>query len=222
VKFLCPSCERLLELSSFRIEGSALVVRCGACGEESKADGSSGTAASSPSVIRVAKAASSLGRAVPPTWDLFGVPPGFCPKCIAPRPANAQVCPQCGLSFDSIEEGGYRPPEEVAAIWSELASHWDESQAHDHFLKAAFALGELAAAGRLYRLRLAQAPADLLAARGRDEVLRLATVGSPVFNKEPADVQRVLRWQHVALGAFVLLIVAVLVILVGQFSRRAP
>ena len=222
MKFLCPSCERLLELSSFRIDGSALVVRCGACGEESRAEGSSATAASSSPVIRVAKPISSLGRAVPPTWDLFGVPPGFCPKCIAPRPANAQACPQCGLSFDSVEAGDYRPREEVAALWSELAPHWDESQAHDHFLKASFALGELAAAGRLYRLRLARAPADLLAARGRDEVLRLATVGSPVFNKEPADVQRVLRWQHLALGVFILLTVAVLVILVGQFAQRAP
>jgi hypothetical protein len=222
VKFLCASCERLLELSNFRIEGSALVVRCIACGEESKAEGSSATAASSPPVIKVARPISSLGKALPPTWDLFGVPAGFCPKCIATRPANAQACPQCGLSFDSVEEGDYRPPPNVATLWSELAPDWEESEAHDHFLKAAFALGELAAAGRLYRLRLAQAPADLLAARGRDEVLRLATVGSPVFNKEPANVQRVLRWQHVALGVFILLTVAVLVILVGQFAKRAP
>lgn len=180
------------------------------------------TAASSPPAIKVARPVSPLGKAVPPSWDLFGVPAGFCPKCISPRPANAQACPQCGLSFDKVEEQDYRPPPNVAALWSELAPHWDDSQAHDHFLKAAFALGELAAAGRLYRLRLAQAPADLLAARGRDEVLRLATVGTPVFSKEPADVQRVLRWQHVALGVFILLTVAVLVILVGQFAQRAP
>jgi len=76
---------------------------------------------------------------------------------------------------------------------------------------------ELAVAGRLYRLRLAVAPTDAKASRGRDEVLRLATVSSPVMEKTPLDMPSVLRWQHLALLIFILLCVSVFFLLYRQF-----
>src|SRR5216684_1863282 len=80
----------------------------------------------------------------------------------------------------------------------------------------------VASAGRLYRLRLAIAPGDVIAQRGRDEVVRLARIGSPLFSKEPAEVQRAVRWQHVALGMFILLCITVAVVLFRQVAQRLP
>jgi hypothetical protein len=44
----------------------------------------------------------------------------------------------------------------------------------------------LAAAGRLYRIRLAPAPEDVYAQRGRDEVVRLATASQAALKPTPA------------------------------------
>lgn len=38
IKVLCPHCERLTELSRYRLDGSALVVTCARCGVESRVD----------------------------------------------------------------------------------------------------------------------------------------------------------------------------------------
>ena len=37
MKFLCPKCERLVELRDFKVEGTALVLSCSACGSASRA-----------------------------------------------------------------------------------------------------------------------------------------------------------------------------------------
>lgn len=39
LKFLCPQCERLVELRDFRLEGTTLVVPCSACGNLAKVPG---------------------------------------------------------------------------------------------------------------------------------------------------------------------------------------
>ncbi len=60
--------------------------------------------------------------------------------------------------------------------WAELRARWDDPQAHRAFLTRLGDLEALARAGARYRAVLERAPDDAIAAAGRDEVLRKATV----------------------------------------------
>lgn len=236
MKYLCASCERLVEVARFRLDGAQLVLTCQRCGAETRAKQVEAAAepavavASSPSglpaSLPAASSASSLSspspparvvplHAVPPPTfggeDPFAVPEGRCPKCIAPRPEGAQVCRQCGLVFANFVPSEQQPSEELVAAWKELASRWDDLPAHDQALAGATVRGELAAMGRLYRIRLARQPMDPVAQRGRDEVLRLAASTSPLVPERvlgPPDVperaRQVLLWSLVvAMALFV-------------------
>jgi DNA-directed RNA polymerase subunit M/transcription elongation factor TFIIS len=230
VKFLCPACDRLLEVTSFRLEGSALVLSCSRCGSESRARSESVKDSPPPSLTPslATSLAPSLTPSLTPTLsqrergpeDPFEVPKLHCPKCIAPYSEGAASCAQCGLTFANVASEEYRPTEGVSLLWEKLLSRWDDEAAHDQFLQAAIGQNELPAAGRLYRLRLAYAPKDAGALRGRDEVLRLATVTSAVLEKSSSDAARVLRWQHVALAVFFLLCAAVVYLVYRQFVLR--
>ncbi len=221
MKFLCPACDRLLELASYRIEADALVVRCARCGVETSSQPEprpvpSSTFHPSPPRLALAPESPSIER------ESFDAPAGYCPKCLGLKSEATESCPQCGLVFANAQPAEFYPREEVAEQWRQLLAQWGDSQKHEQFLKSMTALGELVSAGRLYRLRLAIAPGDVIAQRGRDEVVRLATIGSPLFSKEPAEVQRAVRWQHVALGMFILLCITVAVVLFRQVAQRLP
>ena len=60
--------------------------------------------------------------------------------------------------------------------WAELRARWDDPLAHRAFLTRCRDLDALARAGALYRAALQAEPDDPVAAAGRDEVLRKATV----------------------------------------------
>jgi hypothetical protein len=60
--------------------------------------------------------------------------------------------------------------------WTGLLQSWGELDQHDALVVAALGKGELPALGRLYRLYLARVPEDPLARRGREEVVRRASV----------------------------------------------
>ena len=60
--------------------------------------------------------------------------------------------------------------------WAELRARWADPQAHRAFLTRCGDLEALARAGARYRAVLETAPDDAIAAAGRDEVLRKATV----------------------------------------------
>jgi hypothetical protein len=60
--------------------------------------------------------------------------------------------------------------------WAELRARWDDPLAHRAFLSRCVDLDALARAGALYRAALQAEPGDPVAAAGRDEVLRKATV----------------------------------------------
>src|SRR5262249_51066269 len=134
VKFLCPACDRLLELSSFRVEGERLIVRCRACHAESAA---SATAAAMLQSMRFEpKAPPHLAAPAPApeavqVSDVFDAPEGYCPKCVSPRPSTAASCPQCGLVFANVQPGEFCPSEEVATQWRGLLQHWLDSESHD-------------------------------------------------------------------------------------------
>jgi len=146
------------------------VVRCPACGKEQRlalaaAEPPTGPA---PGPGGPAPAVRSIDPLVEP-------PPGFCPKCIAPRAPAATSCPACGLAFANSQPGDYRPPETVLEAWRALTARWGTEDEHARFLQVAGAADALAAAGRLYRIRLAADPEDALARAGVEATVKMAS-----------------------------------------------
>ena len=62
------------------------------------------------------------------------------------------------------------------AAWADLRARWDAPAAHRALLSGCADLETLARAGARYRAALQERPDDPIAAAGRDEVLRKATV----------------------------------------------
>jgi hypothetical protein len=219
VKFLCPACERLTAFSGFRVDGDLLALRCSRCGVESRsppaeenpiAMGVDQGAPPNPAPGLSGKAASTpiSSAAVPtPRADASSVPEGYCPKCIAVRPAQASSCAQCGLVFENFKPGELEPSPVIAEQFQRLLSNWENIEEHDRLLQGALIQGELATIGRLYRIRLARAPQDAYAARGRDEVLRLATASSTALaNAKSGEEPRAARpWKYLLLLAILAL-----------------
>lgn len=245
MKFLCPACDRLAEIDAFRIEGGALRLRCGKCGVESTHPATTPSASpvkpafapaparapaappgplvapsptpAEPKVVLL-RAASADGATMPAAADNpFQAPPGFCPKCIAPR-GTGSACPQCGLVYLVFKESEALPPAPVAEAFRTLLTQWQDGAAHDQFLRQAMMLGALPAAARLYRIQLAYNPEDPFAARGREEVVRLATAAHPLTPSPRPTVssQAIKPWKVVAaLAGLILFVLALVSILRG-------
>ncbi|MCY1019422.1 hypothetical protein [Pyxidicoccus sp. MSG2] len=244
MKFQCDACERLVPLEVFRVEAGVLVVKCDRCGAESRAlvpasssfaMGASSVAgegqgvspppepspgASAPLPPRASSPALRVvrGRAaeVPLTDEaLFEAPPGSCPKCVAPRPEGVESCAQCGLVYVNFNADEHRPSGMLADAWKALvAEHWDDWEAHDRLMTLAMGRGELAMLGRLYRLRLARAPDDAMAQRGRDELVRRATLVVPAtaeVSSGPSGLQKRVKTVGLVVLFLVVLVLAVLV-----------
>lgn len=161
-----------------------------------------------------APAASSFSSS---SEDPFMPPAGFCPKCIGVRKEGAVVCPFCGLDYARFKADESRPSGAVASTWLGVLELWDSRGAHDKVLALASERGELAALGRLYRIRLARNPEDAMAKRGREEVLRLAAASSTLLATPPPDKRVKLRMAGLGL-LFLLLMVAA--VLIGAQVRR--
>ncbi|MDX2021438.1 MAG: hypothetical protein SF187_14445 [Deltaproteobacteria bacterium] len=119
-----------------------------------------------------------------------------CPKCNHKKASPAaQACPRCGLVFAlwKPEEA----PQVVAldeaaeALWAKAVADWNNTDAHDAFLKHCSVLGMLSAAGRRYRERLDERPTDEVAQQMQKRVLAMATalLGAPP-QKPPAPFTR--------------------------------
>ncbi|NTX03008.1 MULTISPECIES: hypothetical protein [Myxococcus] len=241
MKFQCEACERLIPLESFRMEGGGLVVSCQRCGAESRAraslplsvspalsgEGSGSTQSSvedaTASVPPLPARASTpalrvvRGSAVPVTLDdeaLFTPPPGHCPKCVSPRREVDTSCAQCGLVYANFMAEEHKPSDDLMGAWRSLAEHWEEWEAHDRLLTLAMGRGELASAGRLYRVRLARAPDDAVAHRAREEVVRRATLVVPteVESSEVSPGKRRLRAAAIAALSLVVLVLFTFII----------
>jgi hypothetical protein len=176
-----------------------------------------------PVAVAAGAGTSSAGAVVPFRRPRSGVvlsievPEGHCPKCVAPRPADAQSCRACGLVFAHASPGLFAFPPELVSGWEELAPSWEDLAAHERFLAAASDRGQLAEAAKLYRIRLVQAPSDPMAARAREEALRLVAIPvaaaaqsrpRPSTEKPPMDLRRALTYSGVVLllcwGAWIL------------------
>lgn len=244
MKFLCEGCERLVPPASFRVEHDTLVLTCARCGVE--------TRGRAEGLVTAALAEASRGESAPPapprasvpslkvvslrpsgeqvreaaelarSEDPFAVPAGFCPKCIAQRRDDAPACVACGLIFANFVPAEHRPSEPLRQAWLGVLSRWDDRDAHDGLLSLAMGRGELAQAGRLYRIRLAQAPDDLYAQRGRDEVVRLglASASASLAPKPSTNLGK--RMQLVAALFFFLLLAVAGFFLFRQMQANLP
>jgi hypothetical protein len=148
--------------------------------------------------------------------DPFAVPAGFCPKCIAVRKEGVEACASCGLVYANFDPGEQQLSEPLRAAWLSVLERWDDRDAHDRLLSLAVGRGELAMAGRLYRIRLAQAPDDLYAQRGRDEVVRLATASPVGLAPTPAPASSG-KAQLLAVLLFFLILLVVGLLIFRQF-----
>jgi len=119
------------------------------------------------------------------------IPPGHCPKCIAPRTREATLCPACGLLFANFRAEDHQPSASLEAAWYGLADRWDRPEEHEKFLQLAFNLDELAKAGRLYRIKLANSPDDVQAKTALEAMVRMAsTAASLAARTDPAELAR--------------------------------
>lgn len=236
MKFLCPACERITEFSSFRTEGTSLVLRCSRCGVESQSGAFEHISHPTPLALAPgAKAAPSPALKIIPresedreiraAWspEEWTVPAGFCPKCIGVRPVGALACAHCGLLFANFRPEELQPPALIADRWNAVLSRWDELSEHDRLLQAALVHGELATVGRLYRIRLARNPGDPIALRGRDEVLRLASAGPTALANAPSEagLDETAPWKYAILGLFILICAVAFLALYRQI-RSGP
>jgi hypothetical protein len=239
MRYLCDACERLAPPAAFRVELGVLVMTCARCGQESRArpeealvaavaqtSAEAATSQQTPSprtsaapalkvvALRPSEEQVREAAALARSEDPFAVPPGFCPKCIAARKEEALACASCGLVYANSDLAEQQISEPLSAAWLSVLERWDDRDTHDRLLSLAVGRGELAMAGRMYRIRLAQAPDDLYAQRGRDEVVRLATA-SPVGFQQSAPSATSSRAQ-----ALVALVLFLIVVVVGFFIFR--
>ncbi|HVG58743.1 MAG TPA: hypothetical protein VNA24_09325 [Hyalangium sp.] len=241
MRYLCDSCERLAPPAAFRVELGVLVMTCARCGQESRARPEEAlVAAVAQTQAEAAEPASAPRSSTVPTLkvvtlrpseervreaaalarseDPFAVPPGFCPKCISMRKEGAESCAACGLVYTYFDASEQRVSEPLRAAWLSVLERWDDRDAHDRLLSLAVGQGELAAAGRLYRIRLAQAPDDVYAQRGRDEVVRLATASQAAL--EPTPTQGTSRSQ-VVVGVLLFLLVMTMAFFIFRQFRMS-
>ncbi|QSQ12689.1 hypothetical protein [Myxococcus landrumensis] len=139
---------------------------------------------------------------------LFTPPAGHCPKCVSVRRPTALSCSQCGLVYANFVAEDHTPSAELMAAWRALAACWEEWPEHERFLSTAMGRGELASAGRLYRVRLARVPDDAMAQRAREEVVRRATlvVTTEAEPQGPSLLKRRLRGGAIAVLSLVMLV----------------
>lgn len=238
MKVLCPLCDRLGELNQFRFEQGALRVTCVKCGVETLIHAAVASApesvnspvpsaprlSSSPGASNVVHLKSPSTEAVEQAaaaaqQELFSVPDGLCPKCLVRRLDGAAACGQCGLVFELFDPQALEPPEWLVTEWKALLRSWGDEAVHDQLRKQAMQVEALAAVGRLYRLRLASMPDDPFALRGREEVVRLASV--PVSTRGSAENKRGSTLKlFLVVGIFALTLIGAVILLGVMLQSR--
>ncbi|MBX5482671.1 MAG: hypothetical protein IRZ16_12655 [Myxococcaceae bacterium] len=249
MKFLCASCERQAAASSFRVEGDRLWLTCAHCGAEGTLElAGNSTPEPRPSASPPAPAAPSAPPSKPPadppansaarviplravedavqlaaeaaaSDDPFAVPADRCPKCIGVRRPESETCPHCGLTFVNFRPEEVLPSAEVAEAFRTALAAWDDESRHEALVRLARERGELAAVGRLYRIRSVVAPMDPIAQRGREEILRRATAaGEALRGARTAAPGRIPLWQIVAAAIMLIGALMALALMVRQLA----
>jgi hypothetical protein len=198
---LCSACKQPVEVVDFRLGEGIVVVRCPACGKQQRLSLSEASGDREASAPAQARTPSPLEVArpplpVPPPGRQVGIEPafeppaGFCPKCVAPRRPAAKSCPSCGLVFGKALSADVAPSDVLASAFAALAAQWADVPAHAKFLQFAAERGELAGAGRLYRIRLAQAPQDGVARASLEATVKMASAAVSVAAIKSEPVSR--------------------------------
>jgi hypothetical protein len=232
---LCSACKQPVEVVDFRLGEGIVVVRCPACGKQQRlslsdasGEGESPTAAVEARPVHPPSAAppspTSPARQAPVELA-FEAPAGFCPKCIAPRSAEAKSCPSCGLDFSKALSGDVQPSAALRSAFSALSAQWADAAAHARLLHLARDLGELAAAGRLYRIRLAGAPQDGVARASLEATVKMASapVSVAAIKSAPEGVAESTRRKKLLLVAATLfgpMLLFALIRLLGRVLGR--
>lgn len=226
MKYVCESCERLVEVKGFRVDAGALVLTCSACGQESRTGTTPAVAPAAPQPgplpprpqlastqagsnvveLRLSNKESIERARTVAAESPFAVPEGHCPKCISPRAPDAKSCRSCGADFSLLSADMMMPTPWLQTAWVALLGRWGELDQHDALVVEALGKGEMPALGRLYRLYLSRVPADPLAQRGREEVVRRASVPglTSMAPRGPQETSPLLLGLVAALGLAVL------------------
>ena len=103
-----------------------------------------------------------------------------CPKCQRDRATDLSACPRCGLVFELWQEAMVPPlpmlDQDGEALWQAARANWDNTAAHEAFIKYCLQVDLLGPAGRLYRERLDQNPKDAVAAAMQKQILSKAAL----------------------------------------------
>jgi hypothetical protein len=228
---LCSFCKQPVEVVDIRLGEGIVVVRCPACGKQqrlslSEASGElEAPAPAAPAAAPLPRLASPSGP--PPLRGVtiapaFEAPAGFCPKCIAPRAQGAKSCPSCGLDFAKAPSSDVKPSSALVSAYSTLAEQWGAAPAHVRFLQFAADRGELAAAGRLYRIRLAGFPDDAVARASLEATVKMASaaVNVAAIKSEPESAADSARKRKLILMAVTLLGPSLLFALIRLWVRN--
>jgi hypothetical protein len=117
-----------------------------------------------------------------------------------------------------------RPGE--AEAWADVLAGWDDDARHRAYLARFTDLDGLALAGRRYRDVLAERPADAVAQRWRDEVVKRATVAGLAALPRTRPASDAPRWlKPLAVVLLVVLVAAAFAAVVRAFdlfSRGRP
>jgi hypothetical protein len=147
------------------------------------------------------------------------IPPGHCPKCIAPRSRETLICPACGLVFANFRAEEHQPSAALESAWRGLEERWGRAEEHEKFLQLAFNMDELAKAGRLYRIRLVATPDDLQAKAALESMVRMASTAAAAAAKtDPAEFARNRR-KVLAVSAMLFFVIPIAALLVNFLLR---
>jgi hypothetical protein len=240
VRVLCPHCSCLDVPSGLALEDGEIHASCGRCERPFSLGVMRGLRSTSPRLTLVAPRPSPPRPSPSPepkkAWlplDLtsvelegpsteaavdaqepFLVPEAHCPKCIAPRGA-ASSCARCGLVFAQADLALLQPPKWLVRRWAMTWNDWSNDAQHQVLLERALQQDALPALARLYRLRLAWAPGDVIAEAACAELVRRASFPLVTGARTDASVQRRRRFLFGLVG------LASLLMAVAAWATRA-
>ncbi len=146
MKYLCPSCERLVSPGRAVHHDARIEIVCPKCGEPEHIDlDTEEDNATSTEENEV--------RDREPKVEDRGREAAGCPKCGAPR-SDQEACPKCGLVYTRWSEPPEEaPPAHVMQLWEKLEKRWDDQELHSKFVQEVFATDAMAFAARCYTTR---------------------------------------------------------------------
>ncbi len=136
-----------------------------------------------------------------------------CPKCFKLTPRGQPECVHCGVVISKMRELEFKEPVpthsgHLELLWHKVISAYDMSNAHDDFMRACQADGNLQYAGSLYSQMLKLMPMDEITLKRLDQVKALSTIMMPEPKTEPPFWRTSTRlWQVPLMGGVICLVV---------------